>query len=97
MFDVSRPSPQWRGLRFQRASHSKMLTAGDTLYQKFSDSKLFYVDVFHAGVGILRQVGTVHGRTDKRTGVVRFVLCLPKPLSAGSDHCRAMGYSIGER
>ena len=74
MFDVSRAAPQWRGLRFLRASHSKRLTAGDTLYQKFSDSKLFYVDIYHAGVGILRQVGTVRGRIDKRFGATRFVL-----------------------
>ncbi|KAF0308456.1 Protein bark beetle [Amphibalanus amphitrite] len=48
---ASRPLTHWRGLRFEHASYVKMLTAGDTLYEKFSNSKLYHVDVLHAGMG----------------------------------------------
>ena len=38
-----------------------MLTAGDTLYQKFSESKLYHVDVLAAGMGLGRQVRLASG------------------------------------
>ncbi|XP_037072320.1 LOW QUALITY PROTEIN: protein bark beetle-like [Pollicipes pollicipes] len=56
VFDASRPASQWRGVRFEHAAHDKMLTAGDTLYEKFSQSKLYHLEVLHAGMGLDRQV-----------------------------------------
>ncbi|KAF0300654.1 Protein bark beetle [Amphibalanus amphitrite] len=55
VFDLTRPAAHWRGLSFERADHTKLLTADDTLYQKFSESKLYHVDVLGAGMGLGRQ------------------------------------------
>ena len=56
VFGDSRPLTHWRGMKFEHASHIKRLTADNTLYEKFSESKLYHVEVLHAGMGPNKEV-----------------------------------------
>ncbi|KAJ8919535.1 hypothetical protein NQ315_002156 [Exocentrus adspersus] len=43
--------PYWRGVRFERASHEKVLSLQNTLYTPKSLSSLKYVNIYYAGAG----------------------------------------------
>lgn len=46
-----RAIPFWRGIRFENAKHSKILTLYNTLYVPTSESRLFNVNIKYAGRG----------------------------------------------
>lgn len=46
-----KPLPYWRGIRFERASHEKVLSLQNTLYIPRSQSTLRYVNIYYAGAG----------------------------------------------
>ncbi|XP_034245120.1 protein bark beetle isoform X3 [Thrips palmi] len=74
----------WRGLRFDRASHERMLTQRNTLYIKTSLSELANVEIRYAGVG----------RDYNATSAIDVIGVPPKMIAVAVTHSAYNGVNI---